>query len=106
MRVLLDACVPQRISHHLPGHEVRTAQGLGWGDLNDGPLLDAMAGAFDVLLTVDQRLPQQQQARSKAVGIIVLRARTNRLQDLLPLMTAVLSALEEIQVGEVRTVSS
>jgi len=28
---------------------------MGWGDL-DGPLLDAMAGRFDALVTVDKSL--------------------------------------------------
>jgi len=28
---------------------------MGWGDLDDGPLLDVMAGRFDVLVTVDKR---------------------------------------------------
>ena len=38
-------------------HEVQTAPEMGWGDLDDGPLLDAMVGRFDVLVTVDKSLP-------------------------------------------------
>ncbi len=33
---------------------------MGWGDLDDGPLLDAMAGRFDALVTVDRSLPTEQ----------------------------------------------
>jgi len=60
MRVLLDAGVPRRLRERLTGHQIRTASEMGWGDLNNGALLDAMADEFDALVTVDKRLPQQQ----------------------------------------------
>jgi hypothetical protein len=102
LRVLLDACVPRRLGAALVGHETATAQELGWGDLDDGPLLDAMTGLFDVLLTVDRSLPKQQSLAHRSFAVLVLRARTNRLADLLPLVPAVLAALVEIGQGEVR----
>jgi hypothetical protein len=48
MRVLLDVCVPKRLARELPKHEVQTATDLGWADLDDGPLLDAMGANQDV----------------------------------------------------------
>jgi hypothetical protein len=48
---------------------------MGWGDLNNGALLDAMAGQFDALVTVDKRLPQQQSIKDRAFGVVVLRTR-------------------------------
>ena len=53
MRVLLDACVPRGLRDSLSNHDVRTAPEMGWGDLDNGDLLDAMVGQFDVLLTVE-----------------------------------------------------
>jgi predicted nuclease of predicted toxin-antitoxin system len=102
MRILLDACVPRRLANELPGHEVRTVPEMGWADLDDGPLLEAMAGLFDALVTVDKNLPKQQRVRNRLFGIVVLRARTNRLADLLPLVAALRAALEELRPGEVR----
>jgi hypothetical protein len=32
---------------------------MGWADLDDGPLLDAMTGRFDALVTVDKNLLEQ-----------------------------------------------
>ncbi len=52
IRVLLDTCVPKRLARDLPGFEVRHATEEGWGDLDDGPLLNAMTGRFDALVTV------------------------------------------------------
>jgi predicted nuclease of predicted toxin-antitoxin system len=102
MRILLDACVPRRLANELPGHEVRTVPEMGWADLDDGPLLDAMAGLFDALVTVDKNLPKQQRVQNRLFGIVVLRAKTNRLADLLPLVVALRAALEELCPGEVR----
>lgn len=102
MRVLLDACVPRRLAAALPSHEVQTAQKMGWGDLDDGPLLDAMTEHFDILVTVDKNLPKQQQLGSRPFAVIVLRAKTNRLGDLLPLVPALHQAIEEIRPGQVR----
>lgn len=102
MRILLDACVPRRLANELSGHEVRTVPEMGWADLDDGPLLDAMAGLFDVLVTVDKNLPKQQRVHTRLFGIVVLREKTNRLADLLPLVSALRAAVEELRPGEVR----
>ena len=101
MRVLLDGCVPWRLGGELAGHEVHTVQEMGWADLDDGPLLDAMAGGFDFLVTVDKSIPDQQQTSSRPFAIVVLRAKSNRLADLLPRVTALRLALEEMTPGQV-----
>jgi AbrB family looped-hinge helix DNA binding protein len=46
VRVLLDACVPCRLSQELSEHQVRTAPQMGSEDLDDGPLLDAMTRSY------------------------------------------------------------
>jgi hypothetical protein len=65
VRILLDACVPRKLGLSLAGHEVRTAPGMGWGDLDNGDLLDAMDGLFEVLVTVDTRLQHEQQITNR-----------------------------------------
>jgi hypothetical protein len=50
MRILLGAGVPRWPANELLEHEVRTVPATGWADLDDGPLLDVMAGLFDVLV--------------------------------------------------------
>jgi predicted nuclease of predicted toxin-antitoxin system len=102
MRILLDACVPRRLANELLGHEVRTVPEMGWADLDDGPLLNVMAGLFDVLVTVDKNLPKQQRINTRPFSIVVLRAKTNRLADLLPLVSALRVALGELHPGEIR----
>ena len=106
MRVLLDSCVPKGLRASLTGHDVQTAPELGWGDLDNGVLLEAMAGQFDALVTVDRRLPQQQRIRDRNFGVVVLRANSNRLADLLPLVPALLEALSELEAGTATEVCS
>jgi hypothetical protein len=105
MRILLDACVPRGIRKSLPGHEVRTAPEMGWGDLDNGDLLDAMNGRFDALVTVDKGIPHQQHVTGRSLGVVVLRAKSNRLPDLLRLVPALLAVLSDLKAGTVKEVS-
>ena len=105
MRVLLDVCLPHRLRHELAPHDVQTAKFAGLDGLLDGALLDAMVGSFDILVTVDASLPRQQNISRRSVAVVLLRARGNRLPDLLPLVPNLLRTLDEVQPGEVRDVS-
>ena len=104
MRILLDACVPRRLAGELSDHEVHTAHDMGWSDLDDGPMLDAMGQDFDALVTVDKSIPKQQRLDGRAFGIIVLRAKKNRWADLLPLMPRLNAELLTLQPGEAREI--
>lgn len=101
MRILLDACVPRGLRASFAGHEVSTAHDMGWGDLDNGDLLDAMSGGFDVLVTVDKNLPKQQHLVDRPFDVLVLRARANRLADLEPLAMKFEAALQRAQPGTV-----
>lgn len=104
MRVLIDNCVPWRFGEAIAGHDVASVVKLGWASYDDGPLLDAMVGRFDVLVTVDKSIPFQQRLAGRAVSVVVLRARSNNLKELLPLVPALLEALEGIAPGEAREI--
>ena len=105
MRVLLDANVPTRFKLRLVGHAVSTARERRLNHLPDGRLLDAMADQFDALVTLDKSLPFQQRLSGRSFAVIVLRARSNRIADLLPLIPGVLDALKDIRPGECREVA-
>lgn len=78
---------------------------MGWGDLDDGPLLNAMAGRFDALVTVDKSLPKQQRIDNRPLAVVVLRAKTNRLEDLLPRVPKLRAVLEDALPGQVYEIS-
>ncbi|MGB6362765.1 MAG: DUF5615 family PIN-like protein, partial [Thermoanaerobaculia bacterium] len=71
MRVLLDECLPRRLKHELPDHEVRTAPEMGWAGVENGELLRQASGEFDVFITVDRSLEFQQNLSDLAFGIVV-----------------------------------
>jgi predicted nuclease of predicted toxin-antitoxin system len=101
VRILLDACVPRKLAPELHGHEVKTARQMGWQNSRDGELLDRMGGRFNVLITMDKNLRYQQLLQHRPLAILVLRARSNRLPDLLPLVPNILSAFDNVKPGEV-----
>ena len=102
--MLLDNCVPWRLSKHILGHHVDSVVKLGWADLNDGSLLEAMLDKFDALVTVDKSLRYQQRMNNRSFGVILLRSKSNKLGDLVPLVPALLAGLRVLKPGEVRDV--
>ena len=102
MRVLLDECVDRRLASEIPGHEVTTVPEAGWAAVKNGDLLAVAEKSFDVFITVDRNLSFQQSLPRFAIAVVVLRARSNRLADLRPLIPQLLQALPEAKRGEVR----
>jgi predicted nuclease of predicted toxin-antitoxin system len=98
--VLLDACVPKRLARELPGHEVRHASEMGWADLDDGPLLEVMTDKFEAFVTVDRNLPNQQRLDHRPFAVVLLRAKTNRLTDLVPLVPKLRATLKRLISGQ------
>ena len=99
MRVLLDECVDWRLAREIVGHDVKTARQLGWSAIKNGELLTLAAKSFDVFVTVDRNLSFQQNLPSFTVAVVVLRAKTNRLADLRPLVPRLLAAIDTAQTG-------
>ena len=104
MRILLDECVPRRFRRELPEHEVRTVPEMGWASFENGVLLAAASGKFDVLVTTDQRLSYQHNVSTFAIAVVVLVAGRSKLEFLLPLVPELRKVLEEVKLGEVRRV--
>ena len=101
MKLLLDECLPLDLRHSFPTHDAHTAQWAGLKGKKNGELLwAAEAAGYDVLLTVDQGIPHQRPSASRKLSIILVRSRTNQIEDLLPLVNAIILALETIQPGQ------
>ena len=105
MKVLLDECVDWRLTRDIIDHEVKTARQMGWTSVKNGALLALASSTFDAFVTVDRKLAFQQHLPGFAIAVIVLRAKSNRLQDLRPLVPALLAALVTVQPGTVTVIS-
>ena len=105
MRVLLHECVDRRLARQFFGHAVKTVPEMGWATIRNGDLLVLAEREFDVFVTVDRNLSFQQNLPRFKIAVLILRARTNRLTDLLPLMPKALQALTRPKTGEAVSVS-
>lgn len=99
-KILLDECIDWRFARHISDHTVTTVPDAGWAGLSNGELLTKAQHQFDVFITVDRKLPEQQNLSKFTIAVIILRGRTNRLPDLLSLLPEVLAALRQITPGQ------
>src|ERR1700761_3539193 len=67
-----------------------------WGGIKNGELLARAAARFDVFVTVDQNLSFQQNLSEAHIAVIVLRAKTSRLDDLVRLVPRLMAALDSV----------
>jgi hypothetical protein len=77
---------------------------MGWSSIKNGELLRLVPKEFDVFVTVDRNLSFKQNVKALHVAVIVLRAQSNRLSDLLPVVPELLAAMAGVAAGEVRMV--
>ena len=102
MRLLIDECIDERLRLLFPGHDCQTARFAKLAGLKNGRLLEAAeAAGFDVLITTDQSIPDQQNLARRRLSLIILCGPPNRLRDLESLVPSAVSALGSIGRGEV-----
>ena len=104
MKILLDECIDWRFLRDITVHDVKIARQMGWASIKNGALLALASEYFDVFITVDSNLSFQQNIGSISLAVRVLRARTNRLADLRPLVPSLLVAIEYARPGTVQLI--
>jgi predicted nuclease of predicted toxin-antitoxin system len=73
MKILFDQGTPVPLRSALADHHVETAFERGWSDLANGDLLDAAERHdFDLLVTTDQHLRNQQNLAGRKLAVLVL----------------------------------
>jgi len=105
MKILLDECLPLDFRHSLLPHNAHTAEWAGLKGKKNGELLRlAEAAGYDALLTVDQGIPHQLSPAGRRISIILIRSRTNQLDDLLCFANEILDVLEQVGPGEIAVI--
>ena len=106
MRLLIDECIDERLRNLFPGHDCQTVRYARLAGLKNGELLSAAeAAGFEVLVTVDQSIPNQQNLEDRKIAMIILSVPSNRLRDSRQLIPAALAVLTNIQPGQVERVA-
>jgi len=99
MRILLDECVPVQVRNALVGHDVSTAQKMGWGGISNGELLQrAEQSGFDLFIVADKNLRYQQNLQGRKLAILELW--TNHRPTLEKHLDKIKLAAERISAGE------
>jgi len=94
MKLLLDENLPHQLRHELPGHECVTVAYMNWSGIDNGKLLARAASEnFEALLTKDANLQYEQNLVNLPLSVVVLHATSNDIDDIRPLLPALLNAL-------------
>jgi hypothetical protein len=106
LRVLLDESLPRGLAKLLSNHDVVTVPEAGWAGLQNGELLERASESYDAFVTIDVNLPYQQVLERFAIGVVLLKAPSNRLAALEPLVPEILDRLDGIEPGQLRRVGA
>jgi hypothetical protein len=107
VRILLDESLPRQLARELPGHDVRTVVQQKWAGVKNGELLRrAERDGFEAFITADQNLEYQQNLARSGLGVLIVKAATNKLADLQPLVPSILKGLSSMRPGTVVRVGS
>lgn len=99
-KILLDHCIPKPLKRELISDAVTHISELNWQKFADRELLSLADKNFDVFITVDRNIFFQQNLAPHKIAIVVLIARSNRLEALQPLISKLIAALNVIQPGD------
>ncbi len=84
--------------------DVRTVADQGWLGISNGQLLALAAAEFDVFVTIDRNLSFQQNFPQFDIAVILLRAKTNRIVDLVALVPELVSVIPNAKPGVVTSI--
>lgn len=106
MKILLDECLPLDFRHCFQDYHAHTAEWAGFKGIKNGQLLREAEGAgYAVFLTTDKGILHQQNLAGRRMSIILIRSRTNKIEDLLPAVDAIIRELRIIEPSRLSVVS-
>jgi hypothetical protein len=65
----------------------------GWAGIKNGDLLALAEREFDAFIIVDRKLAKQQDLTEFDIAVVLIRSRSNRLEDIRPLVPELLGAI-------------
>ena len=96
MRLLFDECVSRllKTAFTAHGHECSTVPEVGFAGKKNGELLGLAEETFDVFVTIDKNIQYQQNLAGRQIAVLIIRARSAEIDDLLEQVPACLAALQ------------
>ena len=108
MRLLFDECVSRLLKPAFAahGHECFTVPEVGWAGRKNGELLSLAEGKFDVFVTIDRNIRYQQNLSGRKIAVLVIRAESSEIDDLVRELPACIIALQSIRPGQLVQIGS
>ena len=96
MRILLDENMPAKVTYDFgEGHEVFTVKDMKWLGKKNGELLGLAAfNGFDIVITLDKNLKNQQNLDKVTLKFLVLLAKNNKPETIQPFVEKIKAVLE------------
>ena len=100
MKILLDENMPTKVKYDFgEGYDVRTVKDMAWLGKKNGELLGLAAfNGFDIFVTLDKNLRNQQNLDKVGLKFIVLIAKDNKHQTLQPYIEKIKKLLQNKNV--------
>lgn len=97
MRILLDENMPAKVTYDFgEGHEVHTVKDMQWLGKKNGELLGLAAfNGFDVVVTLDRNLKNQQNLDKVSLKFIVLLAMNNKPETIKPFLEKIMVEMHQ-----------
>lgn len=103
MRLFFDDDLPRKLARFLPGHEIQTVVSMQWGGIKNGALLKLIEReAFEVFLTGDKNMENQQQLEGRPFAVLVMSALNWPVVR--PHVHMIAAAIDNAQPGTVRAI--
>ena len=106
MKVLIDECCPKKLKNLLsfPDIECKTVREIGYASKKNGELISLIEGIYDVLVTIDGSIKDQQNITERRLSILRIRAKSSDISSIAPFVPEIIAALRDIKPGEFREV--
>ena len=105
MRVLLDENLDTDLRYFFPEKvQAETVEYRGWKGIGSGELVGRAEQEYDVLVTRDRGIPDEQYIRQLNLVVIVLRPVSQNFDDLKALMPQVAKLLDTVKPGHIAEV--
>ncbi|HEV3318031.1 MAG TPA: DUF5615 family PIN-like protein [Candidatus Angelobacter sp.] len=103
MKLLIDECAPRDLKFNLSAHgyDCLTVREVGFSGKKNGELLLLAENRFDVLVTLDKSIRYQQNLTGRKIAVLIIGAKSNDIDDILPHLPACVAALRSIQPGQI-----
>ena len=107
MKILLDENLPTKVKYDFgEGYEVSTVRDMGWLGKKNGELLGLAAfNGFDIFITLDKNLKNQQNLNKVDLKFILLLAKDNKHQTLQPYIDKVKTFLKSSDIPKFSDIS-